>query len=534
LKKFICLTVSVILLLVGCTQTPTNSQSESITSSLAELSQSSQNESSEPSSSAASSDIKSNGDYEYVIADNGVIVKKYIGSATDVVIPDTIDGLPVKVIGESAFEENKAIEYVKLPDSVVSIEKSAFEDCYALESIEFGKNIETVGEHAFDSCWNLEKVILNDKLIEVSNCAFAGCENLETLTLPDSVEIIGDAAFDSTGIKEFVFPPKVTVISESVFYESKLEKVTLPEHVKVIEGGAFGLTYLTEIFIPDSVTTFDDGFYECFRSLIIFYDNNPLVPQHAKECNLLCFKRSEYNPVLTVDLVGGKPLSDDKNLGISQDDYNRIGRLSMSELELRIKKGYYTDNSFYTIAFDEYGVDNGYIRFMEGDDLSQEAIKQKLLKTSTMLYQCGITEYDPKTVKTGEVGCYDKLVAAAINFRSPEEMEFDVLDGCDVRFVDDEVLYLEVYCLFDFIPDASLVTGYSEQQHGIWYYPKELPTLTTEVLSFNGNLDDGNYILKVKFTDNAGTACEKTFSYSLVSYQDVSGNNYRVMLKGIQ
>jgi len=409
-------------ILVGCAQTPASSQQESISSSLATSSQSSQIESIDASSSMDSdSDIKSNGEYNYEIVDNSVTIVEYIGDTEDVILPDTIDELPVKMISANAFREN----------------------------------------------------------------------GLHSVVLPKQIQVIGNCAFLSTG--------------------------------------------LCEIFIPNSVIEIGENvFNDCTRSLILFYDNNPLVPQYAKENNLLCFKRSEYNPVLDVELIGKKPLNDDKNLGISKDDFNRIGRTPMNEIEFRMGNGFYKENNFYSFVFDEYGVNNGYIRFMEGDDLSAGAIQQKLLKTSTMLYQCGITEYDPQTVKKEEVGCYDKLVTAAINFRSPEEIENDVLDGCNVRFVDDEVLYLEAYCLFDFIPDASLVTGYSEQQHGIWYYPKELPEVTTEVLSFSGNLDDGNYILKVKFTDDSGATCEKTFSYSLVQYDSVGGSNYQVILKGIQ
>ena len=110
-------------------------------------------------------------------------------------------------------------------------------------------------------------------------------------------------------------------------------------------------------------------------------------------------------------------------------------------------------------------------------------------------------------------------------------MESGVFDGCKMRFAGDEVLYLEVYCLFDFIPGASLVTGYSEQQHGIWYYPKEFPKLTTKVLSFSY---DADYVIKIKFTDSTGATCEKIFSYDLAEYDNVGGWNYRVMLKSIR
>ena len=136
-------------------------------------------------------------------------------------------------------------------------------------------------------------------------------------------------------------------------------------------------------------------------------------------------------------------------------------------------------------------------------------------------------------MNTGKTGCFDKLVLAAIYCRSPEQLQEDEFKNTDVRFVDDIILHFEAECLFNIVPDSSLVTGYSKQQHGIWYYPKEFPKITTEVLSFSGNLDDGDFILKVKFTDDFGTFCEKTVSYSLVEFNSVGGDNYRVMLKGI-
>jgi len=453
--------ITIIILLTGCTQSKTSSQTESFES----LQASSETESAK-SSSAVTSDlnIKSNDEYKYEIVDNSVTIVEYIGSAKDIVVPDTIDGYSVKVIGEYAF-------------------------------------------------W--------------------GRHGIKSLQLPDSIEVIEKSAFEQTGIKKFVFPPKVTVISESVFYESELGSVVLPEHVKVIEGGAFGLTYITEIFIPDSVTTFDDGFYDCFRSLVILYDNNPLVPQHAKECNILCFKRSEYNPVMDVKLVGGKPLNDDKNLGISQNDYNRIDRQSMNDIEDKIQRGVIKANDYSAISF-ESGIYNAYSGFMNGDDLSQTAIQQKLTKLSTLLYQCGITEFDPKTVNTGEVGCFDKLVTAAMYCRWPKYSDDDVLDDCDVRFAEDDFLYSEALALFNITPDPSLVTGYSEQQHGIWYYPKELPEVTTEVNSFSGNLDDGNYVINIKFTDKSGSALERTFYFSIEQYDNVGGTYHRIILKGIQ
>jgi len=319
------------------------------------------------------------------------------------------------------------------------------------------------------------------------------------------------------------------VIDKMAFYANKtLEKVILSEYCVTIRTCAFEYSNIYEIVIPDSATEISSAaFSDCLRELVLLYNHNPIFPQFGIDNNVLCAKADEYNSVLPVDLVGGKPLNDEKSIGIGQSDYNLVRRKTIDEYE------YYGTNNFNFISFERY-IYTGYISFFEGDDTSSKAIKEKLTKTSTLLYQCGITEFDPKTVNTGKAGCFDKLVIAAIYCRSPEQLQEDEFKNTDVRFVDDILLHFEAECLFNIVPDSSLVTGYSKQQHGIWYYPKEFPIITTEVLSFSGNLDNGKYILKVKFTDNSGATCEKIFSYSLVEFDSVGGSNYRVMLKGIQ
>ncbi len=358
--------------------------------------------------------------------------------------------------------------------------------------------------------------------------------NAKDITIPDTIDgfpimVFDQNAFKVEAIERFVFPSNMKIIPDNMFDTAlNLEEVILPPNCETIEAGAFRETNsLQELYIPDSVVNISPYAFECPREFVLLYDNNPIIAQYAKDNHILCFKRSEYNPVLTVELVGGKPLNDVENLGVRPEIYNMVRRTTPNGSAIK------DINDYYNLMFDR-GVYTGYISFFEGDDISTEAIKQKLTKTATLLYQCEITEFDPKTVNTGEVGCFDKLVTAAIYCRSSEELKREEINGFDVRFVDDELLYCETTGLFDVIPETSLVTGYSEQQHGIWYYPKELPKITTEVLLFSGNLQDGNIILKVKFTNNVGVTCEKTFSYTLVQYDSVGGDNYRVILKSIE
>ncbi|MDY2855946.1 MAG: hypothetical protein SOT38_02445, partial [Oscillospiraceae bacterium] len=45
-------------------------------------------------------------DWEYTISNGEVTVTKYIGTATDVVIPETIEGKPVTEVSEFCFDED--------------------------------------------------------------------------------------------------------------------------------------------------------------------------------------------------------------------------------------------------------------------------------------------------------------------------------------------------------------------------------------------------------------------------------------------
>lgn len=67
--------------------------------------------------------------------DNTLTVKSYSGSASSLVIPQTVEGMTVIIIGESAFEGNTNLRSIDLPDTIQVIGKAAFKNCTNLSEM---------------------------------------------------------------------------------------------------------------------------------------------------------------------------------------------------------------------------------------------------------------------------------------------------------------------------------------------------------------------------------------------------------------
>ena len=84
------------------------------------------------------------GNFTYTISNGEVTINSYSNydenASREVIVPDTIQGLPVTRIGERAFgnEESISPTSIVLPDSVQSIGDDAFYYSSGLTSISFG------------------------------------------------------------------------------------------------------------------------------------------------------------------------------------------------------------------------------------------------------------------------------------------------------------------------------------------------------------------------------------------------------------
>lgn len=156
---------------------------------------------------------------------NGMIYTKdmslLVGCSADkeeAIIPEG-----VKKIASYAFT-NTHVKYIKLPDSLETIQDYAFCKCSELTDIDFGGGL---------SC--------------ISRYAFLRCSHLEYIKLPEQMRVIGSFAFSHSGLKSIELNDGLRIIHNSAFDETQLSKLALPDSLEILEplGKSQCITYIS-------------------------------------------------------------------------------------------------------------------------------------------------------------------------------------------------------------------------------------------------------------------------------------------------
>ncbi len=128
-------------------------------------------------------------------------INQYIGNDTNIVIPDMIvineENIPVKVIGNNLFQNNKSILSITIPDSITIIGDYAFSGCSSLKTVTIGKNsqLAIIGSYSFYSCTSLTSITIPNSVATIGGNAFSGCSSLTSIIIPNSVTTIESSAF---------------------------------------------------------------------------------------------------------------------------------------------------------------------------------------------------------------------------------------------------------------------------------------------------------------------------------------------------
>lgn len=121
-------------------------------------------------------------------------------------IPDTLEGLPVTHIGDSAFRECAGLTSVTLPESLTTIGAYAFRECTGLTAIYIPDSVSSMGSQAFNRCENLQQVRLSESLTSIQRNTFGYCYSLESITIPSGIgTLAGNAFLDCSSLSTVFF-----------------------------------------------------------------------------------------------------------------------------------------------------------------------------------------------------------------------------------------------------------------------------------------------------------------------------------------
>ena len=109
------------------------------------------------------------------------------------VIPEQIEGIPVRYISNRAFK-NAPIRELVLPGTIENLNTTTFAENETLEAVTVGEGTKVISQ-AFSYCVNLKSVTLPSTIQELGNEAFC-CTAIENIQLPKELKIIRRNCFE--------------------------------------------------------------------------------------------------------------------------------------------------------------------------------------------------------------------------------------------------------------------------------------------------------------------------------------------------
>lgn len=179
---------------------------------------------------------------------NEVHIQKFIGNEKDVVIPNYIEGYPVRSINDHSFM-NAQIESLVISENVEYVYDSAFENCENLKTIVTKSKNLVIGSSAFKYCSSLSNLTLGEGVVEVGSHAFTLCPSLKIIHIPSTLNKCGTSAFGGLAIEKLTFAEGIETIGSSgcfvpTFFgeppENSYKSVTVPASVKKLVTLSFG------------------------------------------------------------------------------------------------------------------------------------------------------------------------------------------------------------------------------------------------------------------------------------------------------
>ena len=127
-------------------------------------------------------------DWGYTEEEDGTItINSYKGNDTTVIIPNYINGKPVKRL---------CYGMGSIWTEICSDRYTYFGIQQTIKEVIISEGIETIGNYAFAYSYGLEHLTVPNSATTIEEYAFRGCTSLTNITIPNSVTSIGYGAFE--------------------------------------------------------------------------------------------------------------------------------------------------------------------------------------------------------------------------------------------------------------------------------------------------------------------------------------------------
>ncbi len=219
------------------------------------------------------------GNYSYVLEDGKAVITGYSGKETTLAVPRVLDGCLVYAIGDGAFENNKNLVSVTLPEGLCEVRQNAFRSCVKLSQINLPATLLKFGENAvYNTAYYNDKsnwTIRPKDLGSSGGWVIGGGQDTIPWEFIKASELeylyLGTVLVKCHVVGTYSVKYETTVIADGAFCgETGLSGISLSSKTVTVGVRAFeGCTALSQIEISDECKIYEDAL------LNTGYYNNP-------------------------------------------------------------------------------------------------------------------------------------------------------------------------------------------------------------------------------------------------------------------
>lgn len=326
---------------------------------------------------------------------NEATIVRYEGTGGHVRFPPTLDGYPVKTVGDGQFalpstsvfgssrlgNPNTTVTGVDIPDSVTRIGDGAFENCTALTNVTLPNTITFIPSWAFAYCEALTNIVIPSSVTNLWSYAFAYCSGATNMLIGSSVHSINYAAFEGmTGLTRLNLPASVTFLGPHVFNGcTNLKEIYFMGNAPSVEYGVFWWLPVGTVYYPTDSngwnTTFEGWPTRVYSISASDLDQDGVTHYREEKDGTNPNDPSSFNP-LSKGLVAYYPFDGNADDESGNNYHGTIHNNAATTADRFYNKqsAYYFDGVNQYIEYPKFGLDDartfsGWVKFPEAEGI---------------------------------------------------------------------------------------------------------------------------------------------------------------------